>query len=257
MSEPSVARTSAPQTDVAPAPAAIGPLPNHVAIIMDGNGRWARSRGKPRSEGHRAGTGNIRRIIETFHRYGVKYLTLFAFSTENWARPNDEVNGLLQILRDVIDTEVQALHEQGVRIRHLGRLDRLPSALQDAVRASVELTSKNTGLTLSVAFDYGGRADILNAVQRIVADRLSPEDITEEAFSRYLYTSELPDPDLIVRTAGEMRISNFLLWQSAYSEYYATPVMWPDFDETEIAKALAAYSKRQRRFGKVTSEDSQ
>ncbi|MCI0440704.1 MAG: polyprenyl diphosphate synthase, partial [Chloroflexi bacterium] len=151
----------------------------------------------------------------------------------------------------------QALHEQGVRIRHLGRLDRLPSALQDAVRASVELTSKNTGLTLSVAFDYGGRADILNAVQRIVADRLSPEDITEEAFSRYLYTSELPDPDLIVRTAGEMRISNFLLWQSAYSEYYATPVMWPDFDETEIAKALAAYSKRQRRFGKVASEDSQ
>ena len=232
-----------------------GLTPNHVAIIMDGNGRWAKSRGKPRSEGHRAGTDNVRRIIEVFAQRGVRYLTLFAFSTENWDRPDDEVQSLLEILREVIGREVQQLHERGVRIKHLGLLDRLSPQLRQAISDSVELTKNNTGLTLSVAFDYGGRAEILNAVRCILSDGVAPTDIAEELFERYLYTTEVPDPDLIIRTAGEMRLSNFLLWQSAYAEYYATPVLWPDFDEREVAKALDAYSQRQRRFGKVTPEE--
>ena len=230
-------------------------VPNHVAIIMDGNGRWARSRGRPRSEGHRAGTDNVRRIIEAFAEHGVGYLTLFAFSTENWDRPDDEVQSLLEILREVIGREVQRLHERGVRIKHLGRLDRLSPQLRQAICESVELTKNNTGLTLSVAFDYGGRAEILNAVRCMVSDGVAPSDITDELFESYLYTTAVPAPDLIIRTAGEMRLSNFLLWQSAYAEYYATPVFWPDFDEREVARALDAYSQRQRRFGKVTPEE--
>ena len=233
------------------------PVPTHVAVIMDGNGRWARSRGKPRSEGHRAGTDNVRHIIEAFARHGVDYLTLFAFSTENWSRPEDEVDGLLEILREVIGREVRRLHERGVRIRHLGRLDRLAPQLREAIVDGVELTRNNTGMNLSVAFDYGGRAEILNAVRRIVADGVSPEDITEDTFYRYLYTNEIPDPDLVIRTAGEMRLSNFLLWQSAYAEYYATPVFWPDFDEEEVSRALDAFAQRQRRFGNVAPEESQ
>ena len=228
--------------------------PNHVAIIMDGNGRWAKSRGLPRLEGHRAGTENIRRILEYFATRGIDYVTLFAFSTENWERPSDEVQGLLEILREVIGKEVELLHEQGVRIRHLGRIDRLSPGLQEAMQESIALTENNKGVTLSVAFDYGGRAEILDAVRCIVADGVSPEHITEELVSRYLYTSDLPDPDLIIRTAGEMRLSNFLLWQSAYAEYYSAPVLWPDFNEAEVDRALGAYRSRQRRFGKVKTE---
>jgi undecaprenyl diphosphate synthase len=223
---------------------------------MDGNGRWAMSRGMRRTQGHQAGKNNIRRVIEALSRHGVKYLTLFAFSTENWERPREEVQSLLELLREAIETEVQALHEHGVRIRHLGRLDRLSPELQEAITQSIELTRHNTGLTLSVAFDYGGRAEIINAVQRILADGLAPESVTEDVFRRYLYSSELPDPDLVIRTAGEMRLSNFLLWQAAYAEYYTTSVLWPDFDEHEVSRALAAYSQRQRRFGKVPSEES-
>ena len=234
-----------------------GPMPNHVAIIMDGNGRWATSRGKHRLEGHRAGTGNIRRIIEAFSGHQIRYLTLFAFSTENWDRPDDEVRGLIEILKEVIGREVQELHRHGVRIRHLGRLDRFSAELQQTIHDSLELTKDNTGMTLNVAFDYGGRAEILDAIRRIVADGLSTEQITEKILRRYLYTSEIPDPDLIIRTAGEMRLSNFLLWQSAYAEYYVTPVLWPDFDEREAVKALSAYSQRQRRFGKVVAEKPQ
>ena len=230
------------------------PTPNHVAIIMDGNGRWARSRGKPRPEGHRAGTDNVRRIIEAFSRHHVNYLTLFAFSTENWERPDDEVKSLIGILSEVVKREVENLHHQGVQIRHLGRLDRLSPQLQEAIRDAVELTQYNQGMTLSVAFDYGGRAEILDAVRRIVADHISPDDVSEELFERYLQTGDFPDPDLVIRTAGEMRMSNFLLWQSAYAEYYATPVLWPDFGESEVEDALAAYSRRQRRFGKVSPE---
>ena len=222
---------------------------------MDGNGRWANDRGRPRAEGHRAGTENVRRVIKAFAEHGIRYLTLFTFSTENWGRPDSEVRGLLEILQEVIGREVQLLHEEGVRIRHLGRLDRTSPELQKAIRDSVRLTENNTGMTLNVAFDYGGRAEIIDAVRRIVGDRLPPDAITEEVFKRYLNTGDCPDPDLIIRTAGEMRLSNFLLWQSAYAEYYATPVYWPDFDEEEVAKAVVAYAERQRRFGNVTPRE--
>ncbi len=227
----------------------ISPLPVHVAIIMDGNVRWAHQHHLSRLQGHRAGTDNIRRVVEMFARYKIKYLTLYAFSTENWRRPTSEVNELMLILTRVIRRETKALHEKDVRLRHLGRLDRLAPRLQEQVRYAVDLTKDNTGLTLSIAFDYGGRAEILEAVRRIIRENVPPERIDEMLFSSYLYTAGLPDPDLIVRTAGEMRLSNFLLWQSAYSEFYTTPVFWPDFDETEIRKALVAYSERERNFG--------
>jgi undecaprenyl diphosphate synthase len=221
---------------------------------MDGNGRWAKNRGKARIKGHRAGTENIRRVIESFAQNGVRYLTLFAFSTENWNRPSAEVRGLIAILREVIGREVKRLHKQGVRIRHLGQLDRLSPELQRAMLDSIALTQDNTGLTLSVAFDYGGRSEIINAVRRVVEDRIPPEDITEDLFRKYLFTTDIPDPDLIIRTAGEMRLSNFLLWQSAYAEYYATSVLWPDFGEEEVEEALAVFGRRERRFGKVVPE---
>jgi len=244
--------TPGPAADVG-AGTAIHAVPNHVAIIMDGNGRWARERGLSRTEGHSAGVENIRRILRRFVHHGVKYVTLFAFSTENWDRPGDEVEALMELLGVAIHSETQPLHEEGVRIKHIGRLDRLPLGLQDAIRQSVELTKDNDVLTLSVAFNYGGRAEIVDAVRAIVADKLPPEKITEDRFQKYLYTSGLPDPDLIIRTAGEMRLSNFLLWQTAYAEYYSTPVLWPDFDENEIAAALKAYSQRQRRYGGIAS----
>ena len=227
----------------------IAPLPTHVAIIMDGNARWAGQRHLSRLEGHRIGTENIRRVVETFAKYQVKYLTLYAFSTENWMRPKAEVRGLMQILSRVIRRETKALHEKGVRLRHLGRLDRLSEKLQREIRRSIELTKDNTRMTLSIAFDYGGRAEIIDAVGSILREGLPADVVDEDLFGRYLYSDGLPDPDLIIRTAGEMRLSNFLLWQSAYAELYFTPVPWPEFDEEEIRKALLAYSKRQRKFG--------
>ena len=226
-------------------------VPVHVGIIMDGNGRWAQARGLPRLAGHQAGTENIRRVIEEFASFGVKHLTLYAFSTENWERPDEEVRGLMHILEDVIHKESQALHEQGVRLLHLGMLDRLSPGLQDAVCQAIELTKDNHRITLNVAFNYGGRAEILGAVRRIVQEGVPLQDIDEVTFSSYLYTAGMPDPDLIIRTAGEMRLSNFLLWQSAYSEYYCTPAFWPDFDQEELRMSLTAYSQRHRRFGKV------
>jgi undecaprenyl diphosphate synthase len=231
----------------------ISPVPNHVAIIMDGNGRWANNRGLPRLAGHRAGTENIRRIIRTFGNHGVKYLTLYAFSTENWNRPDEEVQGLFQILADVIDRESENLHKEGIRLRHLGDLDGLSDKLQRKVNGAIELTKNNSQMTLNIAFNYGGRADILNAVRRIVEAGLQPETIDEATFARYLYTNGTPDPDLVIRTADEMRLSNFLIWQAAYSEYYATPTFWPDFDEAEALKALKAFSQRERRFGGLIS----
>ena len=228
--------------------------PQHVAIIMDGNGRWARSRGGTRSDGHRAGTNNLRTVIEAFSQHGVRYLTIYAFSTENWRRPGDEVSALIDLLREVIMREVRYLHDNNVRILHLGRLDRLSEELQSLVRQSLDLTRHNTGITLSVAFDYGGRDEILNAVRGIVADGVPLEDVTHELLERYLHTHELPDPDLIIRTAGEMRLSNFLLWQSAYAEFYTTDVLWPDFGEQEALAALSAYAGRLRRFGRAPAE---
>jgi undecaprenyl diphosphate synthase len=232
----------------------ISPLPNHVAIIMDGNGRWAKQRGLPRLAGHEAGTNNVRRVVDRFNNYKVKYLTLYAFSTENWRRPDEEVNGLIHIFARMIDRETKALHEKGVRLFHLGKADSLSEELQAKVNKAIELTKNNTGITLSIAFDYGGRAEILDAVRRIVRDGIRLEDITESLFSSYLYTPNVPEPDLIIRTAGEMRLSNFLIWQSAYSEYYATPTLWPDFKDEEVDKALIAYSRRERRFGGLKAE---
>lgn len=230
-------------------------LPRHVAIIMDGNGRWACQQGQPRLEGHRAGTQNIRRVIHAFSRYQVEYLTLYAFSTENWGRPPSEVQGLMELMGVVIEREVQDLHAENVRLRHLGRLQHLNPQLRQAVERALRMTEKNTGLTLCVAFDYGGRAEILEAVRRMLRDGVSPEELTEDLFRWYLYAADIPDPDLIIRTAGEQRLSNFLLWQSAYSEYYSTPVLWPDFDAAEVDRAMEVYQQRRRRFGRLPAEE--
>jgi undecaprenyl diphosphate synthase len=226
-------------------------LPRHVGIIMDGNGRWARQRGLPRLAGHQAGTENIRRVLRASVEYGIKTLTIYAFSTENWQRPQEEVQGLFGILERVIKREVKELHAEGVQIRHIGRLEGLPKRLREQVLQALELTKNNERLILNVAFNYGGRAEILDAVRRIVADGLQPEQIDEETFNSYLYTSGQPDPDLIIRTSGELRVSNFLIWQGAYAEYYVTPTLWPDFDADELYQALLAYSQRERRFGRA------
>jgi len=228
-----------------------GDLPQHVAIIMDGNGRWAKKRGLPRIEGHRAGTENIRRVAEIFAEYKIKYLTLFAFSTENWNRPSNEVKGILRILSDRLDPEIKRLHEKNIRVRHLGRLDALSPKLQQKIKRGIELTRNNTGGTLCMAFDYGGRAEIVEAARRLLSKRISPEKVTEDSFKEHLYAPDIPDPDLIIRTGGETRLSNFLLWQAAYSELYFTDVLWPDFNRAEIDKALASYVGRQRRFGRI------
>jgi undecaprenyl diphosphate synthase len=224
-----------------------------VAIIMDGNGRWAKQRGLPRLEGHRAGTQNIRRVIRSFANQGVQYLTLYAFSSENWSRPHQEVRGLWRILGQVIVRETRELHREGVRLKQVGRKDRLAPALQKAMSDAEDLTRNNDRITLCVALDYGGRPEIVEAVRRAVSAGLSADDITEESLAAYLDTAGLPDPDLVVRTGGEMRLSNFLIWQTAYSEYYSTPACWPDFDDVEIATALEAYRQRQRRFGGLGS----
>jgi undecaprenyl diphosphate synthase len=226
-------------------------VPTHVAIIMDGNGRWAAERGLPRFAGHQAGTENTRRIIEACVEFGVRVLTLYAFSTENWQRPRAEVEGLLFILQDVIDRETQNLHKNGVRLKHLGRLDGLPDSLRERVCKAVALTRDNDRLELNVAFNYGGRAEILDAVRQLMRAGLTPEDVTEDLFDSYLHTAGTPDPDLIIRTAGEMRLSNFLLWQAAYAEYWSTPKHWPDFGRDDLYEALCAYGQRQRRFGRV------
>jgi undecaprenyl diphosphate synthase len=227
-----------------------------VAIIMDGNGRWAKQRGLPRQAGHRAGTENIRRVITAFAERNIRYLTLFAFSTENWARPKREVNALLRLVGRVIDRELSALHEQGVRLLHLGSLEPLSADLRRRIEDAIALTKDNTGLTVCVAFNYGGRAEIVEAVRRMLRDGLRPEEVDEASFACYLNVHGLPDPDLVIRTAGEMRLSNFLIWQAAYAEYYFTPVYWPDFDEAEIDSALAAYGQRERRFGGLTNGDA-
>jgi undecaprenyl diphosphate synthase len=209
-------------------------IPTHVAVIMDGNGRWAEARGLPRLAGHQAGTENLRRVIRACVEFGVQYLTIYAFSTENWGRPKEEVDGLMQILESVIDRELHELHEEGVQLRHIGRLEQLPDTLREKVINAVELTRHNTRLTLCIAFNYGGRDEIVQAIQRIIVDAVNPQDVTEALVSQYLFTAGVPDPDLIIRTSGEMRISNFLIWQAAYAEWYITPSYWPDFDRDEL-----------------------
>ncbi len=226
-------------------------VPRHVGIIMDGNGRWARARGLPRLAGHRAGTENLRRMLRAAVEFGIQILTIYAFSTENWDRPEDEVKGLLSIMERVIDRELSELDKEGVQVRHIGRLERTSPRLRQKIRNAIELTRNNRRLILNVAFDYGGRAELVDAVRHIIADGVPAEQVDEVLVSRYLYTAGLPDPDLIIRTSGEMRISNFLIWQGAYAEFYVTPTLWPDFDKDELYKALQGYGQRERRFGLV------
>jgi len=230
-------------------------LPQHVAMIMDGNGRWALSRGLPRLAGHKAGTENLRRVIRASAKFGIKYLTIYAFSTENWGRPPEEVRGLMYILEDVIDRELAELHKEGVQLRHIGRLERLAPSIQKKVLHAIEITKDNNRLVVNVAFNYGGRDEIVNAIQNIMKDGIPVEEVTDELVSRYLYTAGVPDPDLIIRTSGELRVSNFLIWQAAYSEWYVTPTYWPDFDEKEYRRALEIFAGRDRRYGKVSSNE--
>lgn len=229
-------------------------LPQHVAIIMDGNGRWARQRGLPRLVGHRQGGNTAQKVVEIFIEYKIPYLTLYAFSTENWDRPQGEIDGIFQILEERLDEGIRFAQEKGIRIRHLGKPDGLPLRLQERVKRAMELTQDNSLMTVSIAFNYGGRDEIVKATRSLILDCISPQDINEKVFSQYLYTTEIPDPDLIIRTGGEMRLSNFLIWQSAYAEFYFTPVLWPDFNKKEINKALIAYSQSQRRFGGLPPE---
>ena len=226
-------------------------LPNHIAFIMDGNGRWAEKRGLPRLEGHRAGTETTHSIISYLDKLHIKYVTLYSFSTENWNRPQKEVSSLLTILEESLGEDTFELHQNNVRLRHLGRLERTPKQLKQVINWALKLTKNNNGMNLSFAFDYGGRLEILDAVRTIIAKGISPNEVDEKLFSRYLYTVGLPDVDLVIRTGGELRLSNFLLWQSAYSEYYFTEVLWPDFNTEEVEKALRVYSQRQRRFGSL------
>jgi undecaprenyl diphosphate synthase len=229
-------------------------VPRHVAIIMDGNGRWAQARGLPRLAGHRAGTENLRPVLEAAAEFGIEILTIWAFSTENWRRPETEVRGLLRILRLMIRRELRELHRQGVRLNHIGQLDRLPESLRAQVREAIELTKENKRIVLNVAFDYGGRAEIVRAVQRIIQDGVPAEAVDEDLLSSYMYTAGQPDPDLIIRTGGELRTSGFMLWQSAYTEYYITPTFWPDFGRQELYQALVEFGHRDRRFGGIKDD---
>jgi len=207
-------------------------------------------------EGHRVGTEAVRNLIKGCVEFGVKYLTIYAFSTENWARPQEEVAGLMSLLEMVVVNELDELHKQGVRILHIGHLEALPNNLGKKVKRAIEITSHNEKLILTIAWNYGGRDEIVSAVKNIIHDGVKPEEVTEELIGRYLFTSGTPDPELLIRTSGEKRISNFLLWQTAYSEWVVTPVLWPDFDKEELRKAIIEYGNRDRRFGKVTTESN-
>lgn len=222
-------------------------IPRHVGIVMDGNGRWARERGLPRLAGHRAGAENAQRVLKAGTKYGVEIVTLYGFSTENWQRPEREVKGLMRIFEESIDRYLPELHRNGVQLYHLGRLEGLPKSLAEKIQEAEELTRENNGAILNLAFNYGGRAEIVDAVRRILTDGIDPQDIDEELFSRYLYTGRLPEVDLIIRTGGERRLSNFLLWQSAHAEYYSTSTYWPAFDGEELKKALRDYNRRKGR----------
>ncbi len=224
-------------------------IPQHVAIIMDGNGRWAKERGMPRVAGHRAGTENLRTIIRASTEFGIKYLTLYAFSTENWSRPKAEINGLMRILSDVIDRELDELNEEGARLVHIGHLDGLSEQLRKKVEYAIDLTKENTRITIVLAFNYGGRDEIIHAIKAMLKDGIEPEKVDETLVSQYMFTRDIPDPDLVIRTSGEKRTSNFLTWQSVYAEWYFPTVYWPDFDKEELRKAIKVYESRDRRFG--------
>ncbi|MCL2679421.1 MAG: isoprenyl transferase [Dehalococcoidia bacterium] len=223
--------------------------PRHIAVIMDGNGRWAVQRGLSRLEGHRAGLKAVQDTARHLNHLGLEYATFYAFSTENWTRPPTEVKGLFKLLGESIDNEKRALHEDNIRIKWLGQEDRLASRLIKDIREAEEYTRNNTGMTLCLALNYGGRQEIVNAARALVTDGIKTKDINEKQLESRLYTSGIPDVDLLIRTAGEQRLSNFLLWQCAYAEFYFTPILWPDFNRAEMDKALHAYASRQRRFG--------
>lgn len=224
-------------------------LPNHLAIVPDGNGRWAELRGLSRLEGHRAGLKNMRRMISYISEYPINYVTIYGFSTENWLRPEDEVKGIFDLLEEVIEDYTRDIHRKGARLLHLGRLNELPASLQQAINRSMELTRNNTGMTLCIALNYGGRAEIVDAARRLLTDSIAPKDINEELFAGYLYTNGIPNVDLLIRTGDVVRLSNFLIWQTAYSEYHFTKVLWPNFSKKDMDKALLSYSRRNRRFG--------
>ena len=235
------------------APAEIACVPRHVAVIMDGNGRWAKQRGRPRLFGHRAGADSLRAILRACRDHGVEYLTVYAFSTENWVRPQDEVSGLMSLLRTFLKKDEHELHENQVRLRVTGRLQDLPKAVRGELERVMAATRNYEKGHLILALSYGGRAEIVDAVRAIAADvragRLAPEAIDEKAIAARLYLPDVPDPDLMIRTSGELRLSNFLLWQLSYAEFYFTETLWPDFREADFAKALEEYARRQRRFG--------
>ena len=233
-------------------------LPKHIAIIMDGNGRWALSKNISRLLGHKEGIESVKDIVRTSSNIGIKYLTLYAFSIENWKRPDDEVSGLMKLLDTFMKSEINELHKNNVKIQLIGKISSLPKYAQDTLHKAVKKTEKNDGLTLVLALSYGARWDIVRAAQLISIDvrrgKLSPEDITEENFHKYLSTSEIPDPDLLIRTSGEFRISNFLLWEIAYSEIYITNKLWPKFRKDDLYEALNDFVKRERRFGKTSEQ---
>jgi undecaprenyl diphosphate synthase len=233
-------------------------LPRHVAIIMDGNGRWATRRGLPRVEGHRRGKDAVRAVVETARRLGIPYLSLYAFSSENWNRPRSEVNALMSLLRRYLTTELRKMMRNQIRLVAIGNLKRLPEAVQEALRRNVEATRDNTGLTVVLAVSYGGREEITGAMREMAREvrcgNLDPEDICEDTVSQHLSTAGIPDPDLLIRTSGEMRLSNFLLWQIAYAEILTTPTLWPDFSEAEFVSALSHYQGRERRFGRTPEQ---
>lgn len=231
-------------------------IPQHVAIIMDGNGRWAKQRALPRSAGHRAGAENLRHIITACVDFGIQILTIYAFSTENWTRPQLEVRALMRIFARYLEQEIDELNVQGVCLHHLGDLSAISPAMQLKVQQALELTKNNNKLILNIAFNYGGRAEILHAVRKMLGDGIRPEQLTEELFSSYLFTRGLPDPDLLIRTSGELRISNFLIWQAAYAEFYIAPEMWPDFGREQLYQSLVAYSQRHRRYGGLSESAS-
>ena len=232
-------------------------LPRHIAVIMDGNGRWAQQRGLPRSEGHKAGVAAARGIVTECRKLGIEYLTLYAFSQENWRRPADEVSALFSLLVDFLDQEVPNMERESIRLRILGEIEALPLAARAAVRHAFKRTAHCVGMTVNLALNYSGREEILHAVRSIVRDGIRPEQINEELFRQRLYTTDQPDPDLLIRTSGELRISNYLLFQCAYSELYFTEELWPDFSPQSLHSALASYAARQRRFGKTGEQLAQ
>ena len=224
-------------------------LPRHVAIIMDGNGRWARNQHVPRLAGHKKGADSVEEIVDTAIYYGIPYITLFAFSTENWNRPREEIEGIFKLLEENLDNGIRIALEKKIKIHHLGSRDGLPGHIQEKIRKAIDLTNDNSNLNLGLAFNYGSRNELVKAVQHIVKSGINADNIDEALINRNLHTTDFPDPDLLIRTGGERRLSNFLLWQSAYAELYFTPVLWPDFNSKEFERALVDYSRRQRRFG--------